>query len=291
MELGLHVVQFSLPGGARELASTLSAIAQNAEAAGFRQLSVMDHYFQMEMLGGPEADMIEAYTTLGYLAAVTSQIRLGVVVSGVTYREPGLLAKIATTLDVLSGGRAFLGLGAAWYEEEHRGLGFAFPPLAERFGRLEEALQICLQMWSDDDGPYRGRHYQLGATRNCPQSLQRPHPPILVGGGGEKKTLRLVAQYAQACNLTTAEGVGGLRHKLEVLRGHCEALGRDYDAIQKTAIYMGAPPDPSGHAEFVEEMRGYAAAGLDMIILMPLSEKPAEQVASAAPLVTELRAL
>jgi len=291
MELGVHVVNFSLPGGAGELGATVASIAESADAAGFRQLSVMDHFFQMEMLGGPEAEMLEAYTTLGYLAAATSRIRLGVLVSGVTYREPGLLAKLVTTLDVLSGGRAFLGLGAAWYEAEHSGLGFAFPPLAERFERLEETLRICLQMWSDDDGPFRGHHFQLGATRNLPQTLQRPHPPILIGGGGEKKTLRLVARYAQACNLTTAEGADGLRHKLSVLRRHCEALGSDYDAIEKTAIYMGAPPGPGQHAAFVDEMKEYAAAGLDMIILMPLGEKPAEQVASAAPLVAELRAL
>ena len=175
--------------------------------------------------------MLEAYTTLGFLAAHTERVKLLTVVTAVVYREPGLLAKIVTTLDVLSGGRAMLGIGAAWNEEESRGLGLFFPPTAERFERLEEALQICLQMWSDDDGPYEGKHYQLERTLNSPQPLSRPHPPILIGGAGERKTLRLVAQYADACNIFARPE---LAHKLDVLREHCEREGRDYDEIEKT---------------------------------------------------------
>jgi alkanesulfonate monooxygenase len=220
----------------------------------------MDHVWQIGVIGPPEHEMLEAYTTLGFLAANTSRIELLSWVTAVVYREPGLLAKIVTTLDVLSGGRAWLGIGAAWNEEESRGLGLPFPPTAERFERLEEALQICLQMWSDNDGPYDGKHYHLERTLNSPQSLRRPHPPILIGGGGEKKTLRLVAQYAQACNLF---GGPELEHKLDVLRGHCEAVGRDYDEIEKTVMF---PVDPGPKGENVdtllEQLRGFAALGI-----------------------------
>jgi F420-dependent oxidoreductase-like protein len=192
---------------------------------------VMDHVWQIGHLGPPEHEMLEAYTALGFLAAVTDRVKLLTVVTAVVYREPGLLAKAVTTLDVLSGGRAMLGIGAAWNEEEARGLGLFFPPLAERFERLEEALRICQQMWSADDGPFEGKHYHLARTLNSPQALSRPHPPILIGGQGERKTLLLVARYADACNLfDTPE----LAHKLDVLRGHCAAESRDYAAIEKT---------------------------------------------------------
>src|SRR5690348_14794512 len=190
----------------------------------------MDHFVQIGAIGPPEREMLEAYTTLGYLAGCTSRAKLLTLVTGAVYRSPGMLAKIVTTLDVLSGGRAWLGIGAAWNEEESRGLGLPFPPTAERFERLEEALQICLQMWSGDDGPYEGKHYQLARTLNAPQSLQRPHPKILIGGSGERKTLRMVAQYADACNLFASPDVG---HKLDVLREHCDAIGRNYDDIEK----------------------------------------------------------
>ena len=233
MKLGLHVSDFTWPGGPGRLGVDLATIAQAAESAGFDRLSVMDHFFQIHMLGPPEHEMLEAYTTLGYLAGKTSAIKLLTVVTGVIYRQPGLLAKAVSTLDVLSGGRAMLGIGAAWNEDEARGLGFAFPPIAERFERLEETLQIVLQMWSDDDGPFQGRHYQLERTLNSPQPIQRPHPPILIGGSGERKTLRLVAQYADACNLFDSPD---LPRKLDVLRSHCERLGRDYDSIEKTVI-------------------------------------------------------
>lgn len=204
--------------------------------------------------------MLEAYTTLGYLAAVTSKVKLLTWVTAVVYREPGLLAKAVTTLDVLSGGRAYLGIGAAWNEPESLGLGLPFPGTAERFERLEEALQICLQMWSDSEEPYEGKHYHLARTLNVPQALSRPHPPILIGGAGEKKTLRLVAQYAQACNLFATPD---LEHKLEVLRGHCETLGTDYDAIEKTVMtQIDLGPDGENVDTLLEQFKGFAALGI-----------------------------
>ena len=231
MKVGLHVADFTWDGGPPALGSRLSEIAERAEEAGVDRISVMDHVWQIGHLGPPEHEMLEAYTALGFLAGVTSRVKLLAVVTAVVYREPGLLAKAVTTLDVLSGGRAMLGIGAAWNEDEARGLGLFFPPLAERYERLEEALRICQQMWSDDNGPFEGQHYHLARTLNSPQALSRPHPPILIGGQGERKTLLLVARYADACNLfDTPE----LAHKLDVLRGHCAAEGRDYDAIEKT---------------------------------------------------------
>ncbi len=259
MDLGLHVADFTWPGGPQTLARDLTRIAVSAEEVGFTKLSVMDHVWQIGHIGPPEHDMLEAYTTLGYLAARTSRINLLAWVTAVVYREPGLLAKAVTTLDVLSEGRAWLGIGAAWNVEEARGLGLQFPGTAERFERLEEALQICLQMWSDDESAYDGKHYQLGRTLNSPQSLQRPHPPILIGGGGERKTLRLVAQYAQACNLFPGPD---LEHKLDILREHCAAVGRDYDEIEKTIIApMDAGPNGEKADELLEQLRGYAALG------------------------------
>jgi F420-dependent oxidoreductase-like protein len=260
MKIGLHIADFTWPGGPPTLAKDLARVAGAAEDAGFARVSVMDHVWQIGFLGPPEHEMLEAYTTLGFLAAQTSRVELGAWVSAVVYREPGLLAKMVTTLDVLSGGRAWLGIGAAWNEPEARGLGLPFPPLAERFERLEEALRICQQMWSDSDGVFDGSHYHLERTLNSPQSLTRPHPPILIGGSGEKKTLRLVAQYAQACNLFPSPE---LEHKLEVLRGHCEDLGRDYDEIEKTVML---PLDPGEDGENVdsllEQLRTLAGLGI-----------------------------
>ncbi|RRQ27791.1 LLM class F420-dependent oxidoreductase [Rhodococcus sp. Eu-32] len=250
MELGLHIADFTFPGGPPALADDLSRIATTAEDVGFAKISVMDHLWQIEPVGPIDTDMLEAYTTLGYLAAVTTKVDLLAWVTATVYREPGLLAKAVTTLDVLSKGRAYLGIGAAWNEDESVGLGLHFPPTAERFERLEETLRICLQMWSDDDGPFEGKHYTLGRTMNVPQPLRRPHPPILIGGGGEKKTLRLVAQYAQACNLFGGPEVA---HKLEVLKGHCDAVGTDYDAIEKTVMF---PLDPGADGEKVDELLG-----------------------------------
>jgi alkanesulfonate monooxygenase len=259
VKLGLHIADFTYPNGPTALADDLTRIAVAAEEAGFARVSVMDHVWQIRPVGPIENDMLEAYTTLGYLAARTSKVELLTWVTGVTYRAPGLLAKIVTTLDVLSKGRAWLGIGAAWNQEEAEGLGLFFPPTAERFARLEETLQICLQMWSDDDGPYEGKYYRLGRTMNHPQALTKPHPPILIGGGGEKKTLRLVAQYAQACNLFAGPE---LEHKLDVLRRHCDDVGRNYDDIEKTVM---GPLDPSDPRALVEQLRGYAALGIQHI--------------------------
>jgi F420-dependent oxidoreductase-like protein len=231
MKVGLHIADFTWDGGPPELGPRLGEVARRADEAGVDRISVMDHLWQIGHRGPPELEMLEAYTALGFLAACTERAKLLTVVTAVVYREPGLLAKAVTTLDVLSGGRAMLGIGAAWNEDEARGLGLFFPPLAERYERLEEALQICLQMWSGDEGPFDGKHYHLARTLNSPQSLSRPHPPILIGGSGERKTLPLVARYADACNLFDSPEVA---HKLDVLREHCAAAGRDYAEIEKT---------------------------------------------------------
>ena len=235
MELGLQIPDFTWPNGAAALGPELAAVARTADQAGFGYLAVMDHFFQIRGVGPAEHDMLEAYTTLGFLAAHSERAKLLTVITGVHYRHPGLLAKAMTTLDVLSGGRGMIGLGAGWNEEESRGLGFPFPPVAERFERLEETLQYLLQMWSDNDGPFNGQHYQAERLMNVPQALSKPHPPIMVGGGGEKKTLRLVAKYAQACNVFNTPD---LEHKLDVLKKHCENEGRDYDDITKTVYHL-----------------------------------------------------
>lgn len=236
MRVGLQVPNFTYPGGPQQLGHKLAEIARTADEQGFHSLWVMDHFFQISGVGPPENEMLEAYSTLAHFAAVTERVKLGSLVTGVVYRHPGILVKTVTTLDVLSGGRAYLGIGAAWNEQESRALGVPFPPVAERFERLEETLQIAAQMWSDDDGTFKGKHYHLTQTLNSPQALSQPHPPILIGGGGEKKTLRLVAQYADACNLFAAMGADVLRHKLDVLRRHCDDVGRDYDEIEKTTL-------------------------------------------------------
>ncbi len=276
MELGVHVADFTWPNGPAQLGPDLRRIAVAAEDAGFAKLSVMDHVWQIGVVGPPENDMLEAYTALGYLAACTSRIELLAWVTAVVYREPGLLAKCVTSLDVLSGGRAWLGIGAAWNEEESHGLGLPFPPTAERFERLEEALQICLQMWSDDESPYSGKHYQLARTLNVPQSLRRPHPPILIGGGGEKKTLRMVAQYAQACNLFAGPD---LPRKLDILRGHCEAVGRDYNEISKTVMF---PMDPGPNGENADSILEQLSVLADLGVSHAHSRIP--DVASIRPL-------
>jgi F420-dependent oxidoreductase-like protein len=235
VRIGLQVPDFTRERGPRALGADLATVARTADDAGFAFIAVMDHFFQIGFAGPPENEMLEAYTTLGFLAACTSRARLLTLVTGAVYREPGVLAKIVTTLDVLSAGRAWLGIGAAWNEAEARGLGIPFPPVAERFERLEETLQICLQMWRDDASPYAGRHYQLDGPICRPQPLSQPHPPIMIGGSGERKTLRLVARYAQACNLFPGPD---LARKLDVLRAHCEAEGRDYDEIEKTCYFI-----------------------------------------------------
>jgi F420-dependent oxidoreductase-like protein len=260
MKIGLQVPDFTWPGGATELGPTLARVAATADQAGFDYIAVMDHFFQIAVVGPPEHEMLEAYTTLGFLAAHTKRTKLLTLVTGVIYREPGILAKIITTLDVLSGGRAVLGIGAGWNEEESRGLGIPFHPVAERFERLEDALEICLRMWSDADGPYHGNHATLERTLNSPQALTKPHPPIMIGGGGEKKTLKFVARYAQACNLFPGPD---LARKLDVLREHCKAEGRDYDEIEKTVYFLfNIGPDGENVEETIKQLRQYADLGI-----------------------------
>jgi len=266
LDIGLHYWTYSHPSDPVGIPATIAEAARIADEAGFHRFTVMDHYFQMEHRGTADEPMLEGYTTLGYVAAKTEHLRLGLLVTGVMYRYPGLLAKIVTTLDVLSGGRAFLGIGASWYEREQRALGVPVVPMSERYERLEESLQICKQMWSDDDGPFKGRHYQLAETLCVPAPVSAPHPPIMVGGGGEKKTLLLVARYADACNLF-ASSPEDVAHKLDVLRGHCEAEGRDYDAIAKTAVYVNPVlEDPEACLAAAER---YAELGITELQFMP----------------------
>lgn len=236
MRVGLQVPSFTWPNGQSQLGDTFGLIAERAERAGLYSLWVMDHFFQIRGVGPAENEMLEGWSALAFAAGRTNRIKLGTMVTGVTYRYPGLLVKTATTLDVLSHGRAYFGVGAAWNEEEHAGLGVAFPPLAERFERLEEMLQIALQMWSGDEKAYQGKHYTLARPLNSPQSVQKPHPPILIGGTGERKTLRMVAQYGDACNLFLRLGKDEIKRKLDVLREHCVKLGRPYEQIEKTSL-------------------------------------------------------
>ena len=261
MKIGLQIPDFSTPRGPERLGAELATVARTADDAGFEYIAVMDHFFQIPAVGPAEREMLEAYTTLGYLAACTSRAALLTVITGTVYREPGILAKIVTTLDVLSKGRAWLGIGAAWNEQESRGLGIPFPPVAERFERLEETLQICLQMWHGDEAPYHGKHYQLERPLNSPQALSRPHPPIMIGGGGEKKTLRLVARYADACNVFAGRDEA---RKLDVLRQHCEAVGRDYDTIYKTVYY--AFNTSLGAQRIIDDLGTLAGLGFDAAI-------------------------
>lgn len=267
MRVGIHLMRFDSVAPA-DLPGELARTVETADAAGVAWISVMDHYFQMMRAGFPAQDpMLEAYTTLGFLAGHTERAELGVLVTGVTYRYPGLLAKIVATLDVLSGGRAALGIGAAWYEEEHAALGVPFPPLSERFERLEETVQIARQMWDpSDEGPYTGRYYQLDRTLCSPLPLHRPE--IMIGGSGEKKTLRLVAQYGDACNLFGATP-DEVAHKLEVLRGHCADVGRDPAQIRVTVLNAGDELLNGDVDGFVEMMRPFADLGVETVILRP----------------------
>ena len=235
MKWGLQVSDFTWPDAPRSIGPTFARVARDADQAGMASLWVMDHFFQIRSIGPSEHEMLEGYSALAYAAGVTERITLGTMVTGVTYRYPGLLIKTVTTLDVLSSGRAWLGIGAAWNEEEHRGLGVPFPSTKERFERLEETLQLAHQMWSGDDSAFEGRHHQLERPLNSPPAVSMPHPRILVGGGGERKTLRLVAQYADACNIFDM-GPDAVRAKYDVIRRHCEAVGRDYDDIEKTVL-------------------------------------------------------
>lgn len=265
MRIGLQVPNFTWPGGPARIAERLKDIARTAEEGGFYSLWVMDHFFQISMVGPPEHEMLEGYTTLGYLAAATRKLMLGTLVTGVVYRYPGILVKSATTLDVLSGGRTYFGIGAAWNEQESKGLGVPFPPLGVRFELLEEALQIAKQMWSGSDTSYRGKHNQLERPLCSPQPLSKPHPPILVAGGGEKKTLRLVAQYADACNLFgSAEAVSP---KLNILKRHCAELGRDYGTIEKTTLgTVNLAPAKSSASDVIAQCKALAAIGVQHAI-------------------------
>jgi len=288
MQLDLHVPRFTWPGGAGAIGPTFTSLAETADAIGVRTLSVMDHWFQMDLMWPADEPMLEGYTTLSFAAAKTERLRFRMLVGGVTYRHPGLLAKTVTTLDVLSGGRAELGLGAAWYEREHRGLGVPFPPLRERYERLEETIQICFQMWSDDNGPFEGVHYRLAETLCSPSPVSAPRPRLLIGGGGERKTLRLVAQYADACNLICDAAM--IKHKVDVLHRHCAEVGRDPEDIEVTALMTiaeDAPPDI-----ILREAESFSAAGVDAIVIRSTGPEPTHWLEEIwAPVVPRLESI
>jgi len=288
MDLDLHVWRFDWTGSPATMGAEVGALAVQAEAMGVRTLSFMDHFFQMEAMAPAEDPMLEGYTALGFIAGRTETLRLRLLVTGVTYRHPGLLAKTVTTLDVLSAGRAELGIGAAWYEREHRGLGVPFPPVSERFERLEETLQICLQMWSEDDGPYEGTHYRLAETLCHPDPVSSPRPRIMIGGSGEKKTLRLVAQYADACNFFG--GPDEIAHKLEVLRGHCETVGRDPGEIEVTALYD--VPEGTSSDEVLTGAGRLAEVGVATIVVGVAGDDPSKWLDTTfAPVMDDLAAI
>jgi len=273
MKISLQIPNFTWPGGPIELGNKLAQIVRTADDAGFASIWVMDHFFQIgtsdrrRFLGPAEDEMLEAYTTLGYLAGITKRAKLGALVTGVIYRLPGILIKTVTTLDVLSGGRAWFGVGAAWNERESRGLGIPFPPIKERFERLEETLQIAGQMWSTDNGAYTGKYFQLAETLCNPQPLTKPHPPIMIGGMGEKKTLRLVAQYGDACNLFAGAGEATLRIKLDALKKHCEELGRNYADIEKTTLSsVELRTEKQSAKDVIAECRSMAGLGIQHCI-------------------------
>jgi len=297
MELGLHVIRFDWPGSPATIADQLARIARTADDAGFTHLSVMDHYFQIGVAGSPEDPMLEGYLAALHMANATSRARVGVLASGVHYRHPGLLVKIVTTLDVLSGGRALFAVGAGWNEEESRGLGVPVPPMAERFERLEETLQLAHQMWRDDDSPFSGEHYVAERPLNHPQPLSRPHPPIMVGGGGERKTLRLAARYADACNVffgwhgTPAEKAAVAGQKFEVLRRHCEDVGRPYEDITRTALASLPVGAGMSTQDVLAVCRSAADVGVQQLIVMldePHELRHLETLgADVVPVVTE----
>jgi len=284
MELGLHIADFTWNGGDAEIGARLADHARSAEDAGITRITVMDHFWQIGVIGAPERAMLEAYTALGFIAARTRKVLLHTLVTGVTYRQPGLLAKQVTTLDVLSGGRAGLGIGAAWNADESAGLGFDFPPTAERFERLEEAVQVCLRMWSDSDAPFEGQHYRLGRTLNSPQNVSRPRPYLMIGGGGEKKTLRLVAQYADACNMFAGPDAA---RKLKILKEHCDAVGRDYDSIEKTTMLSIDPSTTTDDFVKAASTMGDAGFTVAYVFTTGISE-PARIIDILGPAVTLL---
>jgi F420-dependent oxidoreductase-like protein len=278
MRIGLSISDFTSPRGPACLGHDLAQVAIAADQLGFDSLSVMDHFFQIRLVGPPEREMLEGYTTLAYLAAVTKRLTLGTLVTGVHYRPPGLLAKIVTTLDVLSGGRAWLGIGAGWNVDESRGLGVPFPPLKERFERLEETLQICLQMWRGDEQPIHGQHYDLERPLNSPQSLSRPHPPIVIGGSGEQLTLRVVAKHADIWN-ATAQSTEIFQHKVGVLREHCAAIGRNPEEIEYS---VQIPVNYDDLGATVQNVQQFVDVGATHLILNLRPPFPAHIVARLA---------
>ncbi|MBA4170134.1 MAG: LLM class F420-dependent oxidoreductase [Chloroflexi bacterium] len=292
MKFGLQINQFTWPGGATQIGPTLARVARTADDAGFDSIWVMDHLFQIRTLGPPEAPMLEGQTALGFLAAHTSRARIGLMVGGVHYRAPGLWIKATTTLDVLSGGRAWFGIGAAWNEHESKALGFAFPPLRERFESLEDTLRMAHEMWSGGSGSgerFDGQRVVATHLINSPQSISRPRVPILVGGGGERKTLRLVAQYADACNIF-GRSPDFVRSKLAVLREHCERLGRPYDEIEKTVL-TSIDLDAESPDQIVERFGGLAEAGAQHVIFSVRGVADASRLERiAAEVLPQLRA-
>jgi F420-dependent oxidoreductase-like protein len=265
VKLGLQISRFRWPGGPPLMAQTLASIARTADEAGYAAIWLMDHFFQIASIGKPEEAMLEAYTTLGFLAAHTRRARLGTLVTGVHYRHPGLLVKQVTTLDVLSQGRAWLGIGAGWYERESKGLGAPFPSVKERFERLEETLQIAHQMWRGDTSDYNGTHYHLERPLNSPPVLSQPHPPIMIGGGGEQKTLRMVARYADASNLFARTPRPDVERKFGLLQQYCAEAGRSYDSIEKTALVTFDPRQPL--SALVDELGPLQELGFGTAIL------------------------
>jgi len=267
VRIGLQIPRFTWPEAPASIGPKFAEIGKTADEAGFASIWVMDHFFQIGVVGEAEEPMLEGYSALSYLAGVTERAKLGTLVTGVQYRHPGILIKTATTLDVLSGGRAYLGIGAGWYERESKGLGVPFPSTGERFERLEETLRIARQMWSGEVSAFEGEHYHLEETLNNPPAISEPHPPIMIGGSGEKKTLRMVAQYADACNLFAYGGPEAIRHKLDVLKGHCEDVGRDYDEIEKTALgTVELAPGAMSPQQVIDMCRELGEAGIQHLI-------------------------
>lgn len=238
MHIGLQIPSFKYPGGTAAIRPTLKQIVTTAEANGFHSFWVMDHYYQIhDLFGQAYSDpMMEAYTTLGYLAGLTEKATLGVLVTGVIYRAPSILLKMVNTLDIVSGGRAYFGIGAGWYQEEAEGFGLKYPRTSERFEWLEDTLQLAHALWEGDETSFTGKQFSAPKMTNNPRPISQPHPRIMIGGAGPTKTLRMTAQYADACNLFEAYGREKLQESLDTLKGHCEALGRSYDAIEKTAL-------------------------------------------------------
>jgi F420-dependent oxidoreductase-like protein len=290
MRISLNITDFSWPGGPSRLAPELERIVHVADEGGLDTVWLSDHLIQAAPGSSPDSEMLEAYTALGFLAGQTRSVRLGTMVTAVTYRPPAVLIKAVTTLDVLSGGRAWLGIGAGYQEDEARALGLPLPPVGERFERLEETLRLALQMWSGDSSPFHGRHYRLERPVSSPEPVTRPHPPILIGGAGERKTLRLVARYGDACNLfDIPDGGATVRHKLEVLARHCEELGRPYGDIEKT-LSTRLAPDESPDA-FAERCARLVELGIDHVVVIaagPWTEEGVATLAAAVPTVRDI---